>query len=94
MEAPEYYRGIKVPETRKRYWDKPTMRAWREAIDATWAKALEDMQQMSREINSNASMYYMSDWAEGVQYGRDDQMDEVVSHMNFFATEDPNTMNY
>jgi hypothetical protein len=93
MEAPEYYRGIKVPEKRKRYWDKPTMRAWREAVDATYAKALEDMEILARDTALNANDFFMSDWAEGAQYGRDDKMEDVVSHFHFYATEDPDVIN-
>lgn len=77
-EAPEYYKGVKVPQARKRYWDKPTMRAWREGVDSTLNMLLFAAKKAEKTLQKNAPTFFISDWAEGAQYGREDAQEMVI----------------
>lgn len=80
-EAPDYYRGVKVPEVRKRYWNKPTMRAWREAVDSTLNMLLFAAKKAHKELQETEPLYYMSEWAEGARYGREDAQETLIDQL-------------
>ena len=80
-EAPEFYREVKVPEVRKRYWDKPTMRAWREGVDSTLIMLLFAAKKAHKELQDTEPLYYLSEWAEGSRYGREDELEMLIDKL-------------
>lgn len=87
-EAPDYYRGIKVPEVRKQYWNKPTMRAWRDAVDSTLNAALFAVKRGLADLKKSEPMYHYTEWSEGAFYGREEVREEIMDEFHRLLVDD------
>ena len=83
--VPMEYRGIEVCDHVANRWLTYEATMWRMGVDQALDSVSELVSGHVSEVERNASTLFISDWAEGAQYGREDALDELTTDMRRYS---------
>lgn len=79
--VPLEYRGIEVCDHVANRWIAYEGTMWRMGVDQALESVTELVSKHVTEVTSNVPMFFIHEWAEGAQYGREDALEELTDDM-------------